>query len=99
MADDTTPELSKEELVIKAMKLTLVDVIRDTTVAPGIKHPLSERTIQGIRDCLVLITDRERELAEAAGRGSTARPVFADDPRRPAVVPVSDLRRKSEPEP
>jgi hypothetical protein len=88
MSDDNThADMSKEELVIKAMKLTLVDVIRDTTVAPGMKHPLSEATIQGIRDCLVLITDRERELAEAAGRPQTARPVVPGEAVARVAVP------------
>lgn len=98
MSDDNRQDtMSKEELIIKAMKLTLIDIIRDTTVAPGIKHPLSEKTIDGIRDCLVLISHREQELAEAAGRPMNAKPYFVDEPRRTAqevVVPLSTIERK-----
>lgn len=87
-------DLSKEELILKAMKLTLVDIIKDTTVPPGMKHPLSEKTIDEIRDCLVLISHREQELAEAAGRPQKARPYFTDEPKREVAVPLSKIPRK-----
>lgn len=87
-------DLSKEELILKAMKLTLVDIIKDTTVPPGMKHPLSEKTIDEIRDCLVLISHREQELAEAAGRPQKSRPYFVDEPKREVAVSLSKIPRK-----
>lgn len=91
--NDRQTEFSKEELILKSMKLTLIDVIKDTTVPPGMKHPLSEKTIEEIRDCLVLISHREKELAELAGRPSKARPYFVDEPRREVAVPLSQVVR------
>ncbi|HSJ98279.1 MAG TPA: segregation and condensation protein A [Myxococcota bacterium] len=62
------------------MKLTLAGVIRDTATPHGMRHPLSDATIEDLRQCLALISARERELAQAAGRDPTARPHYADEP-------------------
>ena len=73
-------ELSKEERILQAVKLTLAGVIRDTATPHGMRHPLSDGTIEDLRQCLALISARERELAQAAGRESNARPRYADEP-------------------
>lgn len=78
--------LSKEEQVLSMVKRVLTDIAKDTHVKPGLKHPLSEHTINGIRDCLALITAREQELAIDAGRPSAARPRFIDEPQDKVVV-------------
>lgn len=83
MNNDT---LSKEERIIKMMKRVLTDIAKDTHVTPGLKHPLSESTVQGIRECLAVITTRERELAEAAGRSMNMRPRYIDEPQTEVVV-------------
>jgi hypothetical protein len=83
----TTDEPSKEEAILRAMYMVLIDVIKDTTTDPRLRHPLSDKTRTGIRDALDLITARQAELAEAAGRPMNARPRYADEPRR--SVPVS----------
>lgn len=88
--------LSKDELVIKAMKITLIDIIKDTTVQPGMRHPLSDGTIDSIRKCLVLISDREQELAKAAGRPMTDRPRYVDEPRSSVVVSITGLTGKKD---
>jgi hypothetical protein len=72
-------ELSKEERILRAMKLTLAGVIRDTATPQGMRHPLTDATIEDLRQCLALISARERELAQAAGRDTSARPRYADD--------------------
>jgi hypothetical protein len=72
----TDSELSKEERILKAVKLTLASVVRDTATPPGMRHPLSDATIEDLRQCLALISARERELAEAAGRPMSERPRF-----------------------
>jgi hypothetical protein len=74
------PELSMEERILRAVKMTLAGVIRDTATAPGMRHPLSDATIEDLRQCLALISARERELASAAGRSGDARPRYADEP-------------------
>ncbi len=85
----TEPELTTEERVLRMMKRTLTDIARDTTPDPGLRHPLSENTIQRIRECLLLITTRERELAEEYGRDTSARPRYVDEPRDEVVVPLN----------
>ena len=85
----SAPELSKEELILKSVKMVLTQVAKDTATEPGLAHPLSGQTIKDIRDCLVLISAREGELAEAAGRPMTQRPRFTDEPRPDADVVVS----------
>ena len=73
-------EHSMEERILQAVKLTLAGVIRDTATPHGMRHPLSDGTIQDLRQCLALISARERELAEAAGRPKDRRPRFTDEP-------------------
>ena len=73
-------ELSVEERVLQAVKLTLAGVIRDTATPHGMRHPLSDGTIEDLRQCLALISARERELAQAAGRPLAGRPAFSDEP-------------------
>ncbi|MEE9342175.1 MAG: segregation and condensation protein A [Gammaproteobacteria bacterium] len=82
----SNPELSKEERILKIMKRVLTDVAKDTHVTPGIKHPLSEQTVQGIRECLGLITSREAELAEKTGRNMNMRPRYVDEAPKEVVV-------------
>ncbi len=86
-------EFSKEEKILGAVKRVLTEVIKDTATQPGLKHPLSESTVNGLRDCLVLISQREQELAEEAGRAMDKRPRFTDEPREQGdvVVPLNKI--------
>jgi hypothetical protein len=88
-------ELSKEERILRAVKMVLTGVAKDTATAPGLKHPLSDRTIEDIRQCLSLISAREHELAEAAGRPTSERPRYVDEPKPvgDVVVPIGSIRR------
>ena len=86
-------ELSKEEQVLKMVKRVLTDVARDTHVKPGLKHPLTDNTIAGIRDCLSLITARERELLEEAGESANMRPRYPDQKPKSVVVSIDNLSR------
>ena len=92
----TDQEPSKEERILRAMKRTLTDVAKDTFTRPGHRHPLSEATVEGIRQCLALISARESELNEAAGRSMDARPRFIDEPKKSVVVSLSipDAKKK-----
>jgi hypothetical protein len=87
-------ELSQEQRILRMMKRVLTDVAKDTYAQPGFKHPLSEHTIAGIRDCLALITAREAELAAQAGKPSAARPHFVDEPKTAHVVPIGSVERR-----
>ena len=88
-------EMSKEQQVLKMVKRVLTDVARDTHVKPGLKHPLSDNTIMGIRDSLALIAAREKELAEEAGIDMNMRPRFIDEPQTSVVVSIDKLQRPS----
>jgi hypothetical protein len=83
-------ELSIEQQILIAMRKTLAAIIKDVTPPPGMKHPLSERTIGDVRQCLTLISAREKELAGARGRGAE-RPYYADEPQSAQVVPIAGL--------
>lgn len=74
------PQLSMEERILQAVKLTLAGVVRDTATPHGMRHPLSDATIEDLRQCLALISARERELARAAGRPTGGQPRYADEP-------------------
>jgi len=93
--------VSKEERILQVMYRVLIDVIKDTTTDPRLKHPLTDRTKEGIRDCLDLITARQAELAAAAGRAvGHERPHYADEPSATVVVPVNlDALRRSRKKP
>jgi hypothetical protein len=72
-----TKELSKEQRILRIMRKTLGNVVKDVTPLGGRTNPLSEGTIQDIKDCFGLISDRERELAEALNFDQ-AKPYYAD---------------------
>jgi len=93
-------DFSKEEQILQVMRKVLTDVAKDTYTKPGLKHPLSEETILSIRDCLKLISVREGELAEAAGRPSEKRPRYVDEPQKSVVVNLdtSGLKKKTDTE-
>jgi hypothetical protein len=91
MADQ---EPGKEERILRIMKRVLTDIAKDTYTRPGYRHPLSDDTVKGIRDCLGLIAAREAELAEEAGRPMTMRPRFVDEPQTSVVVKLEPAARK-----
>jgi hypothetical protein len=96
--DPASDEFEKERRILKMVKKVLTDVARDTHAPPGTRHPLTDPTIQGIRECLALISAREMEMASAAGESMNLRPRYADEPRKSnTVVPINidGLRRKS----
>ena len=85
-------DLSKEEQILRMMKKVLTDVAKETFTRPGLKHPLSDTTIHGIRDCLTLITAREVELSEELNRPMSQRPHFIDEPQTRVVIPIDSLK-------
>ena len=93
----TSQESSKERQILRMMKRVLTDIAKDTYTAPGLKHPLSDNTILSIRDCLALISARERELTEAAGETMNLRPRYSDEPRKTVVVPLGQVGGKKKP--
>lgn len=88
-------ELSKEQSILIAMRKTLTAIIRDVTPPPGMRHPLSAPTIEDVRHCLGLISAREKELADAQGRGGE-RPYYADTPQTAQLVSLDGLKKRKE---
>ena len=60
-------ELSKEQQILRLMRKTLGNVVRDVTPLGGRPNPLTANTIQDIKDCFALISEREKELADKLG--------------------------------
>lgn len=72
-----TAELSKEQQILRVMRKTLGNVVRDVTPLGGRANPLTSDTIQDIKNCFALISERERELAEKLGFDE-AKPYYKD---------------------
>ena len=89
---------TKEERILRVMKQVLTRVIKETATPPHQRHPLSARCLEDMRQCLLLISAREQELAKAAGRKMDQRPRYADEPRAqgPVVVPLDQIKRKGD---
>lgn len=86
---------SKEEQILQIMRKVLTDIAKDTYTPPELKHPLSEKTIISIRECLSLISSREAELASEAGRASSMRPRYIDEPSKSVVVKLDKTSFKT----
>jgi hypothetical protein len=86
-------DLSKEQHIMIAMRKTLTAIVKDVTPPPGMRHPLSDATIQQVRQCLGLIAAREQELAEEQGRGGE-RPYYSDEPQDVQLVDFDTLKRR-----
>lgn len=95
MSEDTP---NKEDRILSVMRSILIDVIKDTTTEPGLKHPLTDTTIDNIRHGLDLITARQRELAEDQGQSWDLRPTYPPEPQQQTkdgvVVSLSSVKKK-----
>ena len=81
---------TKEQEILMVMRKVLASIIKDTTPEAGMRHILSDHTIQDVRTCLGLISAREKELGDAQGRAAE-RPYYADQPQSSTVVPISRI--------
>lgn len=81
---------SKEQRILRMVKKVLTDIAKDTYTPPELRHPLSENTINGIRECLGLITARESEL----NGKSDNKPRFIDEPQDTVVVQLDTSKPK-----
>jgi hypothetical protein len=86
--------LSKEQRILRVLRKVLANIVKDTTPAAGEQHPLQESTIHDIRDLFGLIAEREKELAEEAGRASNEKPMYPDQPRKSKVVTLQRPGKK-----
>lgn len=88
-------EQSKELQVLVTMRKVLSSVIRDITPEPGMRHPLSEQTMEDVKQCFALITAREKELNELAGMPSQHRPQYVDDQNKANVVQFHNINKNN----
>jgi hypothetical protein len=90
MSNEASVMNSKEARILRAVRKALTGIVKDTATAPGMKHPLSDNTVEDIRQCLGLIAAREQELLQEAGIENGARPHFTDEPgaQNAVVVPI-----------
>ncbi|MCP4075900.1 MAG: segregation and condensation protein A [Gammaproteobacteria bacterium] len=91
--NDVIDEKAKEKRIMVMMRQVLSAVARDTVPPPGMKHPLSDSTIQGIRDALALITSREHELNIELDEVNDKRPRFVDEPETTKVVSLDSITK------
>ena len=82
----STEELTTEHRILITMRKVLSSIIRDTTPPPGRPHPLQPPTIEDVRQCLALITAREKEINDEAGTSMDSRPRYADEPKKTSQV-------------
>jgi hypothetical protein len=94
--------LSHEQQIMVIMRKVLGSIVRETTPQPGHRHPLSDGTIEDIKQCFALISAREKELAEAAGIENKMRPRYIDEPtaQETQVVSITSIgkMKKEDPE-
>lgn len=90
--------LSKEQRILRVMRKVLASIVKDATPQPGMLHPLSERTIQDIRECFGLISAREAELADNAGLSRNEKPFYTDEPQKSNVVKLHKPSPTKKPE-
>ena len=97
MSENDSIETSEDELnqrIMVMMRQVLSAVARDTVPPAGMKHPLSDSTIQGIRECLALISARERELNTRLGDEEAKRPRYVDEPKASPAVSIDSITKQ-----
>ena len=57
-----TEVLSSEQRILRQVHKTLGNIVKDVAPAAGRPNPLTIGTMQDIRDCFGLISQREQEL-------------------------------------
>lgn len=87
--------LHDEQRLMRLMRKTLTSIVRDTAPRDGNPSPLSEATILNIKDCLMVISSRETELAKLTGRTLDERPHFSDETPAAHTVKVSSIPKKT----
>ncbi|MEM7562665.1 MAG: segregation and condensation protein A [Pseudomonadota bacterium] len=71
--------LSVEQRTLVVFRQVLAKVVREITPSPGMRHPLSDETIEDIKQCFGLIAAREREIQDMMGNKTTGKPIYPGD--------------------
>ena len=67
-----------ETRLLKAMKTTLLSVIKDTTTKPELKHPLTKNTQMMITDCLDIIASQQHKQVKDSEFYKPMKPMYSD---------------------
>jgi hypothetical protein len=87
-------ESIKEQGILRQMRKTLGNVVRDVTPLGGRANPLTENTINDIKDCFAMISEREKELAEKLNF-EQAKPYYKDgEPPNAQILSFVKLPKK-----
>lgn len=90
----STEELSKEQRILRQMRKTLGNIVKDTAPRAGRPNALSDETVQEIKDCFGLIAAREQELAQQLDF-APQRPYYKDG-TAPSATVVPFVKRGEE---
>jgi len=85
-------DLKKELDVLVTLRKVISSMIRDITPEPGMRHPLSETTMEDVRQSFILIAAREKEISELLGKPSLHRPVYKGDAPKTNVVNLHGIK-------
>jgi len=91
-------DIKKELDVLVALRKVISSVVREITPDPGMKQPLSEATMEDIRQSFILIAAREKELSEALGKPSLHRPMYKGDTPKTNVVKLHGMTTRKDEE-
>lgn len=85
----TAEQFSPEQRILRVMRKVLASVVKDVTPRDGMDNPLTDRTIEDIRDIFGMISSREKELLEAFGQAMGDRPFYPGEQPSAKVIPIS----------
>jgi len=85
-------DLKKELDVLITLRKILSGVVREITPDPGMRHPLSDGTMEDVRQGFMLIAAREKEISESMGKPSLHRPMYKGDTPKTNVVKLHGLK-------
>lgn len=86
-----------EQRILRVMRKVLAKIVREVAPRAGAPSPLSDDTVDDIRECFNLISIREKELAEARNM-TTQMPVYSDQTplAKPVRISRANARKKDD---
>ena len=84
---DSGPQHNMEQRILRVMRKVLAKIVREVAPRPGTVSPLSDDTIEDIRECFNLISIREKELAQAQ-HITPQKPFYPDQPPSAKLVKI-----------
>ncbi|VAW60755.1 hypothetical protein MNBD_GAMMA09-1510 [hydrothermal vent metagenome] len=85
-------DFKKELDVLVTLRKVISSVVREITPEPGMRHPLSDSTLEDVRQSFILIAAREKEISEEMGKPSIHRPMYKGDTPKTNVVKLHGLK-------